>query len=79
MLNGCEYHKTVVVEADKNCGAAQLITCNATTDSSGIIEFTVTDYINQQIMLLFYPSLGTIAQVGNTVIRYTGVQWCIHF
>ncbi|MDD2675563.1 MAG: T9SS type B sorting domain-containing protein [Flavobacterium sp.] len=73
--NGCSTTKAIVVEeADKIAVTAQLINnVYCTTDSTGIIEFTVTDYITPaNYSFNLSPSLGLMTQLGD-VIRYTGV------
>ena len=73
--NGCSTTKAILVEeADKIAVTAQLINnVYCTTDSTGIIEFTVTDYIAPASYIFnLSPSLGVMTQVGD-VIRYTGV------
>ena len=73
--NGCITTKAILIEeADKIAVTAQLINnVYCTTDSTGIIEFTVTDYITPANYIFnLSSSLGTMTQLGD-VIRYTGV------
>ncbi len=73
--NGCSTTKAIVVEeADKISVTAQVINnvyCNG--DSTGVIEFTVSNYITAlNYTFNLVPNLGVMTQVGD-IIRYTGV------